>query len=617
MPKLRSGSESSESCGSVLTRSKRQRARKSPTTPIPHCWLATCWNGRSCGHSCLTRLNRNYSANTADFLVTDSYLFPMEAMADFESMNEIRTVRISPIDAKRAYSNRTLSEKLCGKSLGHFSGILKRSWRANDILWGRLDGCCQLIECLMTQDRLKQLPQTPLGNLVNLVFPNADPADLDQLAKAPDPNDKPRFDAFVETLVRAAQAEILAEEAPVVIDASVRQHADWNQFPVQKEAERELFLAKQVWRISPRRLDSGVTSYAAAQLAAGLRPEQGGWARYFDVSYRVGAETWKDGIPATILGEMGTQAARVLRKCLLKSAGTAGKKIEGSWADRVIDTPLSLVNALRRMSRTAPEYASASYVVFVLSLGVLLMEAPQFRKAVFGQTNAHWPLWEYVLIPGAVAALILGWNWFMMGQRRVMVKATKGIMKALREIHECPLENGDLLATQICATPISPGAAWLTTAANAKPVNLKCAHGATGVLDCRAYEKANRRLRNQIAKSVFECTVWQRSRTIKIKVENVRRLSVLDMKEIRFDKDEFSPGDKIHLIPHVYEGTVHLVVTPKEKTPSTSNERDALEGRGFRLRSEDGGVAEFVSMRPIVFAYVGREGVVGQAGGFE
>jgi Protein of unknown function (DUF3376)/Patatin-like phospholipase len=42
-------------------------------------------------------------------------------------------------------------EKLAGLRLGHFGGFLKRSWRANDWLWGRLDGVEHLVRLLLAE----------------------------------------------------------------------------------------------------------------------------------------------------------------------------------------------------------------------------------------------------------------------------------------------------------------------------------------------------------------------------------------------------------------------------------------------------------------------------------
>jgi len=59
----------------------------------------------------------------------------------------IRAVRLSPYDAKLGYSRDVPpAGKISGDSLFHFGGFVKRAWRSNDILWGRIDGAAQLIE---------------------------------------------------------------------------------------------------------------------------------------------------------------------------------------------------------------------------------------------------------------------------------------------------------------------------------------------------------------------------------------------------------------------------------------------------------------------------------------
>ncbi len=47
--------------------------------------------------------------------------------------------------------------KLAGIKLGHFAGFLKRSWRANDWLWGRLDGVEHMLRVLLDREYLARL----------------------------------------------------------------------------------------------------------------------------------------------------------------------------------------------------------------------------------------------------------------------------------------------------------------------------------------------------------------------------------------------------------------------------------------------------------------------------
>ena len=50
------------------------------------------------------------------------------------------------------------SQKLYGLELGHFGGFVRSSWRANDWMWGRLDGATRLVELLLDPTRLREQP---------------------------------------------------------------------------------------------------------------------------------------------------------------------------------------------------------------------------------------------------------------------------------------------------------------------------------------------------------------------------------------------------------------------------------------------------------------------------
>ena len=55
------------------------------------------------------------------------------------------------------HSARSPETKLAGMQAGHFGGFLKRSWRANDWLWGRLDGVQHVIRATIDLEWLAQL----------------------------------------------------------------------------------------------------------------------------------------------------------------------------------------------------------------------------------------------------------------------------------------------------------------------------------------------------------------------------------------------------------------------------------------------------------------------------
>ena len=95
-----------------------------------------------------------------EFEKFDTVLYPLDYLAGVPEKQLIETFRISPEDAKLGLSSRfkkgeRLDKKLAGDSLRAFGGFLKKSWRANDILWGRLDGFNRIVDALVTKDKIK------------------------------------------------------------------------------------------------------------------------------------------------------------------------------------------------------------------------------------------------------------------------------------------------------------------------------------------------------------------------------------------------------------------------------------------------------------------------------
>ena len=78
--------------------------------------------------------------------------------ADRNPRQPIQVIQISA-DTPIVFSpaRRTAEEKLTGIQLNHFGAFYKRSWRANDWLWGRLDGSARLSQIILAPRRLRQL----------------------------------------------------------------------------------------------------------------------------------------------------------------------------------------------------------------------------------------------------------------------------------------------------------------------------------------------------------------------------------------------------------------------------------------------------------------------------
>lgn len=72
----------------------------------------------------------------------------------------------------------TPAKKLAGLKLNHFAGFLKRSWRANDWLWGRLDGVEHVLRAIIDLDRIRERrPHGSVESLAKAAFGGGDAAE--------------------------------------------------------------------------------------------------------------------------------------------------------------------------------------------------------------------------------------------------------------------------------------------------------------------------------------------------------------------------------------------------------------------------------------------------------
>lgn len=89
----------------------------------------------------------------------DQIRFPILYGTDVGESDVVEIIRISPEDAPSLIAERAVTEKrrkLAGSALFHFGAFLDRSWRQNDIMWGRLDGAERLITALLPDTDDKQ-----------------------------------------------------------------------------------------------------------------------------------------------------------------------------------------------------------------------------------------------------------------------------------------------------------------------------------------------------------------------------------------------------------------------------------------------------------------------------
>jgi len=77
--------------------------------------------------------------------------------ADIESAEQLHFIQLTPEAPSPIFSTNPIhlsgpasaEQKLTGVGLGHFAGFFRRSWRANDFMWGRLDASARVVDLLL------------------------------------------------------------------------------------------------------------------------------------------------------------------------------------------------------------------------------------------------------------------------------------------------------------------------------------------------------------------------------------------------------------------------------------------------------------------------------------
>lgn len=356
-------------------------------------------------HAGLPMLEKTYD----DFLFIDADLFTVQAFADLQEKDIINTVRISPRDAQRAFCALDLKRKVAGDAVFHFGGFFKKSWRANDILWGRLDGLCQLTEALLERTRVIEVLNNdarravlqadirPGGKLhPATLFPKALPktqqelfawfqglVDNDPVIRGAASADR-EWEEHLDLLVEAAQMEFLGDELKNVLEDSVAEQMGWNLYRKTagslEDVDRRGAKTKGGFTVGKGRFDPTVHALAAAAIserAMATLDNPASLKEFFIKEYGVGAESIAKDVPLWVLLEILFRALLVAKASLLHA-------MPPKWRDKVRGSPLfkiasaalwlfyGLASTLRSSSRILLVWRSVVFGLALLSWCVAL-----------------------------------------------------------------------------------------------------------------------------------------------------------------------------------------------------------------------------------------------------
>ena len=424
------------------------------------------------------------------FEALDAVLFPIELLAELNEKDIIETIRISPADAKKGFSNKSLGDKLAGDALYHFASFFKRSWRSNDILWGRLDGVCQLTETLLASDKLagmlksrserervrhffsdqpedgQRLHWKPTMEPANL-FPQAGEKTqrllknwLEDLLSDDDARHRRALEAqtftdLITRLIEAAQLEILHEEVPRVITDALGEQAQWNQFriPVMEQKRSSVFQKKfkgssveDKFYFKPPggTLDPFVGVVAAVSQAqavmerlkdgigtAPTRPTETKLGRFFRNEYRVGTEALLRDMPLLVLFEILAVSLLVLRNCLLGVFGPNAEKVKSNPIYSFgVDLPLRAFYSLVLFLRRAPgSWIAIQVGLFILAVLALFVGITWRDPIIYTKEAGVYLRWFVVFI--ALPLVVLTSQYVFLWHGRINQRAW---LRRLRDV---------------------------------------------------------------------------------------------------------------------------------------------------------------------------------------
>lgn len=385
-----------------------------------------------------------------NFRELDRFIYPFEYLTNITGRERIQTIRISPNDAQMGLGkNKTLEDKLAGETLYAFGGFFKKSWRSNDILWGRLDGLNRIVEALLTCDSVRKFPgfltqQARQHNICNnfeqfkkdyfefLLDESFSKAQLTvqesqeiicclgELANCENEqltNEaiKEILSRLVPLLVLISHREIVNTDLKNVLEDAITEQLNWNRQRV-KSKKRNSKKVKTTdeekneeirYQPTPGYFDHNVSALVATKLAKDAINDlslQGDTDGFFRNHYQIGKETVLDSIPTIVLANISTRFSLILRNIILTTLGERKEYLRRSLIYNVLDKSLQLFYWWLQLIGPSAVKTISFFEKRVVILGIQLLLV---LTAITGVVIIVTQLWIWLLV--IFLATVLCW----------------------------------------------------------------------------------------------------------------------------------------------------------------------------------------------------------------
>ena len=282
------------------------------------------------------------------FEVIDRELYPFEYLTSLNAKEIINPICISPDTAQLGIgTGKNTEQKLGGNKLYNIGGFFKKSWRLNDLLWGRLDGLNRILESIVTPksvanfanfvqreaDRIKCSPDQYIDWLLTESLPHLSGTErqvisshLTYLSQPGLRIDRTGLRKILADLVAAGQSEILTSDVHSVIEGIDEQPGWWRTENSQSSTNQTI---NSLAYDSPELIDPPVPSSNPSTISRIIHQSLTNLAtqkqHFFLNQYRIGVDKLWENMPLVTLINFCTKIVLVLRNLLVKVFRTSAR----------------------------------------------------------------------------------------------------------------------------------------------------------------------------------------------------------------------------------------------------------------------------------------------------
>ena len=275
------------------------------------------------------------------FEVIDRELYPFEYLTSLNAKEIIKPICISPDTAQLGVgTGKNTEQKLGGNKLYNIGGFFKKSWKLNDLLWGRLDGLNRILESIVTPksvanfanfvqreaERIECTPAHYLDWLLTESLPHLAGTErqiisshLTYLAQPRLQIDRTQLRKILADLVAAGQSEILTSDVHSVIEGIDEQPGWWRMAGSNQSSTNQAINAGAYG--SPGIIDTPVPSSNPSTITRIIHQSLNNLATqrrdFFGNQYRIGVDKLWENMPLVTLINLCTKIVLILRNLLV------------------------------------------------------------------------------------------------------------------------------------------------------------------------------------------------------------------------------------------------------------------------------------------------------------